>query len=136
MELWIINNFLKGTGTLSTYGSTVVAFVFVLMPLNTSFDLIDSYGETICHKSSVKVRVVMSVFASPVANSDRSVMILYLNNLWSLTFIGYIVCAVTISNKGIFILSSVLSALAFFRLFRGLVLPLCFVLVKMVHIFS
>ena len=36
-------------------------FFFVLLPLNTSFDLIDSYGETICHKSAVKVRVVMSV---------------------------------------------------------------------------
>ena len=66
MELWIINNFLKGTGTLSTYGSTVVdIFSFVLMPLNTSLDLIDNYGETICRESSVKVRVVMSVFVFP-----------------------------------------------------------------------
>ena len=88
-------------------GSTVVAFFFlVLMPLNTSFDLIDSYSETICRKSSIKVRVVMSMFASPVASSDRSVMILYLNNQWSLSF-NRIYCAATISNKGIFILNCV-----------------------------
>ena len=87
MELWIIKKNFKATDTLLTYGSTdSAAFFLVLMPLNTYFDQIDSYGETISRKSSVKVRVVMSVFASPVANSDRSVMILYLNNLWSLSF--------------------------------------------------
>ena len=47
-----------------------------LFSFNTSFDQIDSYGETISRKSLVKVRVVMSVFASPVVSSDRSVMIL------------------------------------------------------------
>ena len=54
------------------------------------------------------LRVVMSVFAYPDASSDRSVMILiFLESVESQLANRYIVCAVTISNKGIYTVSSV-----------------------------
>ena len=58
----------------------------------------------------------MYVFASPVASSDRSEMILiFLESVEYQLANRWIGCAVTISNKGIFTLSSVVSVLAFFR---------------------
>ena len=64
---------------------------------------------------SVKLRVVMYVFASPVTSYDRSVMrLIFLESVESHDANCYLVCAVTISNKGIFTVSSVLSVLAFF----------------------
>ena len=64
----------------------------------------------------LKLRRVMSVFASPVASSDRSVMILIcLESVESQLANRYLVCADPISNKGLFTLSSVLSVLVFFR---------------------
>ena len=50
----------------------------------------------------MKLRVVMSVFASPVASSDRSVMILIpIESVESQLANRYLVCADPICNKGI-----------------------------------
>ena len=46
------------------------------MPLNTTFDQNNSIGKNVSRVCSVMLRGVMSGFVSPVASSDRSVMIL------------------------------------------------------------
>ena len=72
------------------------------MPLNTTFDQNNSIGKNFSRVCSVMLRGVMSGFASHVASSDRSVMIVIcLESVESQLANQYLVCADTISNKGI-----------------------------------
>ena len=71
------------------------------MPLNTTFDQKQQKVRHFSRVCSVKLRCVMSGFASAVASSDRSVMIrIFLESVESQFANRYLVCADPISNKG------------------------------------
>ena len=72
------------------------------MPLNTTFDHDNSIGKNLSRVCAVLLRVVMSMFASPVASSDRSLMISICLESVEYQFANrYLVCADPISNTGI-----------------------------------
>ena len=74
-----------------TYGLTFSRVFLVLMPLNTTFDQKTATVRRFSRFCSIKLHVVMSVFASHVASSDRSVMILI--------FLEYVEACLCISDK-------------------------------------
>ena len=81
---------------------TFSSVFIVLMPLNTTFDQKQQKVRHFSRVCSIKLRGVMSVFVSPVASSDRAVMILiFLESVESQLANRYLVCADPISNKGI-----------------------------------